>query len=119
MVSFFYEYDGSLYFPANYNLTGNELWKLTTPDYSAVQQTPYQPLISVYPNPGSGRFYIKSEESGALQVSVMNLTGQIVLSQRMEGDQDVVEMSSYPAGTYLMKVETDNGVYVTKIVLQK
>lgn len=69
--------------------------------------------ISVYPNPTHGRTTI--EGKGLQHITLFNGIGQELLSVEASGDQWVLDLSSYHAGYYIVKVESENGVKNQKI----
>ncbi|WP_205501531.1 T9SS type A sorting domain-containing protein [Rufibacter psychrotolerans] len=72
----------------------------------------------VYPNPVSGKFTVKLEKAAGASVEVVSLAGQTVfnttLTKALEGE--AVDISSLPAGTYILKLHSKAGVRTQKIV---
>nr|WP_262909361.1 T9SS type A sorting domain-containing protein [Chryseobacterium gwangjuense] len=68
--------------------------------------------LSIFPNPTSDFVNIKTD-SKINAVSVIDLTGR-KLDVKFEGNR--VNVRSLPAGTYILNIETDNGVSTEKIV---
>lgn len=72
--------------------------------------------ISIYPNPTSGIFFIKSEEK-ITTATLYSLTGQIVKTYtNLEGKEIKIDISDLPANTYLLKTETKSGQKTSKII---
>lgn len=72
--------------------------------------------ISVYPNPvRSGKMLsiINRSKYRELTISVINLVGQIISTERFTGNDLKLQMP-YDAGTYFVKVTTNDGVSITK-----
>jgi hypothetical protein len=65
-----------------------------------------QPSFSLYPNPGHGRFQIRTEGiSGNVKIKVYNMLGTLVMET---GEQDVsnfleLNLTDQPSGIYLLK----------------
>jgi hypothetical protein len=57
--------------------------------------------IRVYPNPSSE--FIRIEGAGALHTAIYNVGGQVVMTS--QGEQ--INVSSLPAGTYILKVDEE------------
>ncbi|MCF0070977.1 T9SS type A sorting domain-containing protein [Dyadobacter sp. CY261] len=75
-------------------------------------------LISAYPNPVADKLLIGSREALA-SVKVTDLSGRSFLELSKPKAGQEFSLKSYPAGTYLVKVETTNGkTQVIKIVKQ-
>lgn len=74
--------------------------------------------ISLYPNPATNVLTISGK--GNMQVSVYNLSGQLLLQQSGPAQQEgmQVQISSLPAGTYLAEVKTKDGRANLKFVKQ-
>lgn len=71
--------------------------------------------IFVYPNPTSGHVFIKSNAGKVRQVEVLNSQGQVVLQSNSTTS---VELGELPGGMYLLKVSTDKGYAVKRVVKQ-
>ena len=48
----------------------------------------------------------------------MNTLGQVVLDTHVDGDMTTLDMSSYQAGVYIVRVTTENGQSVKLITKQ-
>ena len=73
--------------------------------------------VSVYPNPTSGMVNIKAE--AMQQVSVVNMMGQVVMTQSVDADEVMIDMSVFENGMYLINIMTENGNIVKRINLLK
>ncbi|WP_291883364.1 T9SS type A sorting domain-containing protein [Chryseobacterium sp.] len=81
----------------------------------SVNDTPVKNAIvslAVYPNPTSDILNIKSD-SKINAVSVVDLTGR-KLDVKLEGDK--VDVKKLPAGTYLINIETKDGISTEKFI---
>lgn len=72
--------------------------------------------ISVYPNPTTDNVNILAP--GINHVTVMNTLGQVVLDTHVDGNMTTLDMSSYQAGVYMVRVTTENGQSVKLITKQ-
>lgn len=70
--------------------------------------------LTVYPNPTTGILTIKAE--GLTNVEVYNLIGQRLLSGIGHEGVSEVDLSGFENGVYLMKVSTDKGSVIKKVV---
>ena len=68
--------------------------------------------VKVYPNPSHG--LVRVEADAMTHVSAFNVLGQRVLDQDVTGDS--FEWNNAPHGAYLLRVETAQGVFYTKIL---
>ena len=71
----------------------------------------------IYPNPTSGDLHI--EASGMTRVSVINTLGQVVLDEAVKSDETVINMAQFNNGIYLVRIATENGTSVKRIVVSK
>jgi hypothetical protein len=68
--------------------------------------------VKAYPNPARGM--VKVEADGMMHLTAFNVLGQHMLDQDVTGD--FFEWRNVPEGVYLLRVETVNGVFYTKIL---
>ena len=74
--------------------------------------------VAVYPNPATDVVYVESPSAmGAIRV--FSVGGQEVISADAAGVQRIsLQVDNLPSGVYIMKVSTDDGVAVGRIVKQ-
>ncbi|MFO7978257.1 MAG: PKD domain-containing protein [Bacteroidales bacterium] len=80
-----------------------------------------EPAILVYPNPTTGKVYLKPTNMNGLEVevSVFDRTGRKILSSRKKlSDDIVIDLSGQIPGTYYLKVESE-GIRKTYQVIVK
>lgn len=70
-----------------------------------------------YPNPVSDVLNL-SYNKNITDVNVFNLLGQQVLSKSVNANQSKIDMSTLSAGTYMVKVTSDNQVKTIKVMKQ-
>ena len=78
--------------------------------------------IRVFPNPSTGTFRITSEVNTGqpLEISILDLTGSVVLASTVKGEKDnLFDLSSYPPGFYFVKVKSGDNTMVQRLVLTK
>lgn len=63
--------------------------------------------VAMYPNPTSGMVTIKAESMRQLRVA--NMMGQTLMTQTIDNDEVVLDMSSFENGMYLVNIITGNG----------
>ena len=74
--------------------------------------------INVYPNPSTGLLHIDNLSENST-IKVYNMLGAEVASVNNASEFNTVDLSSYNAGTYLVKVFSNNNVIVKKVNLVK
>jgi len=65
----------------------------------------------VYPNPTSGKVFIKAKHVESILVS--NILGEVV---RLEIGKNEVNLSNYPRGVYVFSIKTAEGTFVKRII---
>ena len=96
--------------PANYKYDSNvfELHAYYSP--TGLEEAESQ--VNVYPNPSHGS--VRVEAPAMTRVSVYNTLGQLVLDEALTGDS--FEWHDVAKGLFLMRIQTENGVFYTKII---
>ncbi len=65
------------------------------------------PKLSVYPNPAVDDIYIELSGASRLQYSILNIAGQTVLSDVIQGSQTTIDLRSLEPGYYFIKVNNE------------
>jgi hypothetical protein len=73
--------------------------------------------VQVYPNPNSGMFTVRLTEMPReeVELEVYQLNGQLMQEVSTKQMEYAFDISDYPAGIYLLKVRTQDGVLTEKI----
>ncbi len=80
--------------------------------------------IGVYPNPTNGKVFVGFylHENLNVQLTILSITGAVLESRTINGlkGQAVEEfnMGSFAKGTYLIRLQTEKGSYVRRIVVE-
>jgi hypothetical protein len=72
--------------------------------------------MMVYPNPAKDNLTIKAE--GMKRVTITNTLGQVVYDNDVNSDNEVINMSQYDAGIYMVRITTESGSVVRKVSKQ-
>jgi hypothetical protein len=72
--------------------------------------------VSVFPNPTTGLVYVNGIQTSA-SVKVINLVGKEVINTEINAN-GTIDMSSVPAGIYMLVIENANGAISTKKVIK-
>ena len=73
--------------------------------------------MMVYPNPAKDMLNISAENMRRITIS--NVLGQIVYDKNTNSDNEIINMSQYEAGIYMVRIATENGVAVKRISVAK
>ena len=74
--------------------------------------------FKLFPNPSSGLYTISSDNKEFLFLEVYNLMGEKLISQTVFEGQSTLNLLSYPAGIYTVKVSNGDGDRFVKIIKQ-
>lgn len=109
-------YQGDLYFTANFNAEGRELWRLSDSG-TAIEDADVSQRIKVFPNPSADVIYVEMEASvSQVEISVLTLLGQVVSRQiHIGGGTIPVRWEGIP-GMYLLRVQADGETSSRKIM---
>jgi hypothetical protein len=71
--------------------------------------------LQVFPNPTISNLHIKHEQKIS-KVEITNTLGQKILEQHTDSNESIIDMSSFTAGIYIVKVHVDNLNKTIKII---
>jgi hypothetical protein len=72
--------------------------------------------VAVYPNPTSSKVTVQAK--GMNHITVLNTLGQMVYDANVDGDLQNLDMSQYEAGVYMVRVTSENGTNVQRVVVK-
>jgi pectate lyase len=72
------------------------------------------PKVMLYPNPVTNNLYLSSSNQKIKNVMIYSITGALVKS--ISNNVDSIDVSNLNAGSYLVKVTTDEGSFTQKII---
>lgn len=74
-------------------------------------------MIRIYPNPANNKIAIETNyNSDQGTLSVTNIHGQEILTQKIEGFKTEVQISNLTSGVYLVKIYSKKGISIGKFV---
>jgi hypothetical protein len=75
------------------------------------QSNPSTKSLQIYPNPANDNITVSSLDFNSLHNDVIlyNQLGQIVLQNRIQGEQGVINTSDIQSGLYILKIKNENG----------
>ena len=88
-------------------------------DYDDVEEGKVEETsVSLYPNPTQGLLTVSGK--GLKQVCLYDLLGQqVTVVPSYNGINAMVDTSGFAAGIYIVRVHTENGVYLKRVVVAK
>ena len=69
--------------------------------------------MMVYPNPAKDNLTVKAE--AMTRITITNTLGQVVYDNETNTDNEVIDMSRYDAGIYMVRITTETGSVVRKV----
>lgn len=94
----------------------NDSYKIFITDVSVVTSVDeISAELSIYPNPTNDILNINLNGMNAQRVELVNVNGQVVVNDAINGDNAVVSLASQPAGMYFVRIYTDSEVIVSKV----
>ncbi|MEN8228219.1 MAG: T9SS type A sorting domain-containing protein [Bacteroidota bacterium] len=71
--------------------------------------------FSIYPNPTSGIVNIESFENDIQRVSVIDVSGKLIMQQKTATNHLTIDLSNQPAGIYFIKIEAKDEVILREV----
>ena len=90
-------------------------FSITSAENRSVEE---QSGISIYPNPVSGKLNIVLSEA-AIRIEVFDLVGKLILSQKASSTNEIIDLSSFETGAYILKVASKNGKSYSATILKE
>ena len=72
--------------------------------------------LNVFPNPGNGSFTISTPNTGQAELNVFDLSGKMVLSQKVSSEETKVDLQNQPDGMYLFILHDTDNLRTAKVV---
>jgi hypothetical protein len=72
------------------------------------------PEFSIYPNPTTGKFFVRCQEGGLL--SMRNDLGQLVYEQVLSGGENVIDPVLLPKGIYIVYLTKSGETFQGKLI---
>jgi len=72
--------------------------------------------IEIFPNPTTGFIQINADLGGRKELTVMSISGQTVLKDSFLNKKKTLDLSSLPAGMYLIKIISKDGNVTQRII---
>ena len=70
--------------------------------------------VSIYPNPTSNLFHIKTKSKESFRYYLMDPAGKKIMTT----DKNTIDVSMLDVGLYFLRIENDRNSYVKKFILQ-
>jgi streptogramin lyase len=97
---------------------GNSVIRKITPPMSGIQEEAV-PFFSIYPNPTSGNFIMKTPVAVDGEVVIFDVGGRKVYGNTINGSSHEINLAEQPAGIYFIQMVTAHKMFVNKLILSK
>jgi len=74
--------------------------------------------FTVFPIPSHGLYNLKMELSGEYLMIVYDSSGNLLMNRKSNNTLEVIDLTSYSAGIYILRILSDKDNYVQKLVKQ-
>jgi ELWxxDGT repeat protein len=117
------ELNNYLYFVANYNESGNELWRYETLPINTTEESTFPKTFSIYPNPVSEILSIDctSLYTDAFDLVICDEMGNVVYQNKynhMDRNSKVlVSTMGMESGLYFLKINSGDKIFTEKLVV--
>ncbi|MGL4597856.1 MAG: T9SS type A sorting domain-containing protein, partial [Bacteroidia bacterium] len=74
-------------------------------------------LLQIFPNPTSDQLVVKLRNQQQIdRIRMLNASGQLVFSQAYTNNETVLDLKNFPAGIYVLEIESEGKILVQKFV---
>ncbi len=116
---------GQIFYTTTQNANGSlsegvqqafEIETLSNPEFESVQLN-----VRTYPNPTTDRLVLSIDEIDIANTSfeIHDIHGRLVMSKAINSSTNVIEMSSYASGTYILTMKMQNTPIKTFKIIKK
>jgi hypothetical protein len=75
-------------------------------------------IFTVYPNPSTGEVHFNgAADSYPIELEVTDVSGRLILKQKITSASDVVKIPS--TGAYYARFKSGNSVYIEKLIINE
>ncbi len=87
------------------------------PDPTSVEEN-FAHSVSVYPNPSKGTLYLNSTSNETMQVDLLNMVGEVILSEQMT-QRKTLSLETLSNGVYFVRFKMEAASATKRIVLSR
>jgi hypothetical protein len=74
--------------------------------------------FSISPNPSSGIFTVSNASGKELKYEVYDVSGKLLFTKNSSQFEEALQLTDYPKGIYMLKLEVDNQVVSKRLVIE-
>ena len=72
--------------------------------------------ITIYPNPTNGMINFESDGYNIKKLTIFDVTGKTLIKRTEIQQNEIIDLSSFENGIYIISIQTDNEIFTTKII---
>jgi len=72
--------------------------------------------LKVYPNPSTGVLYIEFSEYQQASISIFDITGKMILQQKISGKKNLIDISRLTKSYYLLQIRQDSRLFYVNLL---
>jgi N-acetylneuraminic acid mutarotase len=101
------------YYTCGVNASGRlkQTWALDVP--VGISENNREKVFQIYPNPVAENIHIVSESQRILNLTLVNLSGEIIFQREMIREENI-DVSELSPGIFLLRIADENGYFVKK-----
>ena len=80
--------------------------------------TPIRLTANIYPNPTTGKVFLDFADNHVNQIIVTDITGKQLILKTEVKQIEILDLSNYETGIYLIIIQSDREIITSKIVLE-
>jgi N-acetylneuraminic acid mutarotase len=101
----------------NFAPTYKDLWEYN-PSAVGINELDKKETISIFPNPSSGPFVIKSTDAQIQSLVIYNVKGEKLYDKEVSAYSTNIDLTDKPTGVYLIQITAGNNSFTKKIILK-
>jgi hypothetical protein len=102
----------------NFSSVNTALWDSELPFNSSIQNNKIPVSITIFPNPTNGIMTIETGDYEVKNIELSDMSGKIIIHCNISESSRsyVIGLTEFQNGIYFLKVETEAGIFVEKII---
>ena len=99
------------------NGINNQDWTIYVSVATDIKNNQIKNQIKVYPNPTNSIVTIESSNKNIEQLKVIDITGRTIYQENIISKKQIIDVSKFPKGIYLLNIKTINDVIIKKLLI--
>ena len=72
--------------------------------------------FTIFPNPTSGKIMLDFTDNNIKQIWIYDLTGKTLVEKSDIQQNEIIDLSGFESGVYIINIKTDKEIFITRIV---